>query len=472
MELLFESHPEVLGVSGKVYAVQAAPELHPEPVVNPDTFADGAGCSIYGTVLRDGGRLRMWYQAWPRDWDGRNSTLVAYAESDDGITWEKPDLGLVDYGPGGNHLCNLGLHAPSVFIDPDAPASHRYRATGWAAPDHPTVPPQVVRAGYYTAHSTDGLNWELDSPQPTWEGGDVISSVYHPAQRRAIVALKRMPRYCNVPRRSVFEAELRDGKWSRARCALVPDNFDDVCAQARGYASGDYYGMGMLPAGSGTVGFLSQFRHALPRTTGSEVGVFGALDVSLVYQAGRGDCWLHAAGRPDFLSAGALPWAGGGIYPSSCPVEFAGEHRLYFSGSFHTHGWYVDSNWQIQEHRKQQMIDAGFCRIGFARFPKYRLFGLKADPDGVVTLDLGRIAEPSELLVNYETESDGRLRVELEGIEGRSLEEAQPQGGGGIEQPAAWEAGTTIPPAPGRRVTARVHLDCATLYAYRLRPQT
>ena len=40
-------------------------------------------------VVREGDRWRMWYSA-P---DGAG-TRVAYAESDDGLTWRKPELGL------------------------------------------------------------------------------------------------------------------------------------------------------------------------------------------------------------------------------------------------------------------------------------------------------------------------------------------------------------------------------------------
>ena len=78
---------------------------------------------------------------------------------------------------------------------------------------------------------------------------------------------------------------------------------------------GDYYGMGMMPAGSGTVGFLWQFRHSLPRKHLSDYGVFGVNDVTLVYQAGRGERWEHVPGRPDFISHAA---------PS-----FGKRHRIY-----------------------------------------------------------------------------------------------------------------------------------------------
>ena len=110
MEVLFESRLEIENIAGKLRAIQSQPQYHPEVVVPRDTFVDRAGTSIWGTVLKDGGRYRMWYQPWPEDWDGRDVSLVGYAESDDGLSWEKKPLGLVDYGPTPNHLCDLGLH--------------------------------------------------------------------------------------------------------------------------------------------------------------------------------------------------------------------------------------------------------------------------------------------------------------------------------------------------------------------------
>jgi len=46
---------------GKISFFQRRPTIHPEPVLVPDSFVDGGGASIYGTVLHDGGRYRMWY---------------------------------------------------------------------------------------------------------------------------------------------------------------------------------------------------------------------------------------------------------------------------------------------------------------------------------------------------------------------------------------------------------------------------
>jgi hypothetical protein len=123
MELFFESRPEIAeDTTGKVQFFKRKPQIHPEPVLEPDSFVDEAGVSLYGTVLNDGGRLRMWYQAWPRNWRGGNADYVGYAESDDVIEWEKPKLGLVDFGGADNNLVDLNGHRrPSSSIRPRRP---------------------------------------------------------------------------------------------------------------------------------------------------------------------------------------------------------------------------------------------------------------------------------------------------------------------------------------------------------------
>ncbi len=471
MELLFETRLEIRSVEGKLYFIQVQPTFHPEPVLEPDPNSpvDAAGASCFGTVLHDGGKFRMWYQAWPKDWDGRNSQLVGYAESDDGITWQRPALGLVEYGHQPSNLCNLGFHSVSVFIDPGAPGSHRYRATGWADVGTIAGGQTATQRGYYTAHSADGLYWILDAPTPRWPSSDVIMSIYHPQQERGIVALKYSPRYLNIPRRAIWTAELRAGVWSDAHSALIPDEFDDVCAMARGFASGDYYGMGMMPAGSGIVGFIWQFRHTLPRTAGRQFGVFGTMDVSLAYQAQPGDRWLHLPGRKDFMSHRTFNWDRGGIYTASGTVEVGDQQRMYFCGAQESHGWYVDDAWQINDKWKQALIESGLDRIGFAYWPKDRLFGFRADPEGVLELNLGLIDKPCSLVLNYSTLPGGRLRVELPARDGHALADAIALTGDQITGLATWQCGEQILPTLDQPLIVRLHLERAEVYAYELR---
>ena len=476
MELLHESRLEILKIEGKLYVIQPSPKVCSEPILRSDTEVDGAGALCYGTVLYDGGRYRMWYQAYPRNWDGRDVTTVAYAESDDGVNWIKPSLGLVDHGGTDNNLCDLGLHSPSVFIDPRAPDSHRYRATGYRAKqvhssrgeilpdrDHRGL---IEHAGCFTSHSADGLHWRLDSPEMRWKSGDVITSIYHPHQERAIIALKQNPRVGGFRRRSIWNAELKDGEWSGATRALLPDAFDDVAAVSRGYASGDYYGMGMMAAGTGTVGFLWQFRHNLPRSRGSETGIFGVQDVSLVYQAGRGDTWQHLWGRREFLSHDRIPWGDGGIFTSSGPVEVGDEQRLYFHSFEHTHAWFLDNEWRVLDHRRTQQAETGLSQIGYASWPRDRLFGFRSDPEASIELDLGEWRVPVEIHLNYKTRPSGLIRAAIEGDPARSLDASDVMSGDDLGGVLRWDGNAAVTPRDHGELVLKLQLESAEVYAY------
>jgi len=472
MELLFENRTNLGGFNGHLNFIQHPAEIHPEPVVRPDTFADRKGVSIYGTVLRDGGRLRMWYLTIPESWHYEcDMNSYGYAESDDGISWTKPKVGLVECGPEPNNLINLGLHSATVFVDPDGPPSHRYRATGAAYPGQFLINPEIDAAGYFTAHSADGLDWELDSTSPRWRSTDVITSIYHPAQRRGITALKFTPRWMRMGRRSIHTAEFRDGEFSDAVSALYPDEFDDMCAATRGYHTCDYYGTGMLPAGSGTVGFLWKYWHELPYTGPSHHALYGTSDVALTYQPERGGRWFHVPGRPIFIDHTALPWTRGWINTASNVVEVGDEQRLYFSGQPYSHGFGFDVNWRVAPKWADYMAAHPRAGITFARWPKWRLFGFQSDPEGSFHIGLGRIEKPSEVVLNYEiTKPEGSIRVELggEGIEGRTLEESVPLTGDSLGETVAWKSGSVI--APCASATLVLHLECARVYAYEVRP--
>ncbi len=478
MELLFESRTNLGNFSGHLNFVQRKPELHPEPVLKPDTFADGAGVSIYGSVLRDAGKLRMWYHAMPKDWDQhRDMSSIAYAESDDGINWTKPPLGILPHGPGPNNLTNLGLHSATVFIDPDSPPAQRYRATGCGYKGLFLCHPEIQEWGYYTAHSSDGLNWILDAPAPRWHSGDVITSVYHAGRRRGITALKYTPRWMRFARRSIHTAEFRNGVYSDAVSALYPDEFDDACAATRGFHSCDYYGMGMLPAGQGTVGFLWNYWHRLPYTEPFSGGpaLYGASDITLVYQPEAGGRWLHMPGRPMFIDRTAIPWARiGWINSSSSVVEVGDEHRLYFSGSDGSHGLGRTPDWKSiprwVEYKKQHTKSG----ITFARWPKWQLFGFEADPEGAFAIQLGALDKPSEIFLSYEViRPEGCIRAEVgvhpgAQVKPHTFEDSLPLARGSTSEKVMWKTGAVIQPTPAAWLFLR--LENVRIYAYEVRP--
>lgn len=90
------------------------------PVLKPGVSEepDARAAIIYGSVLYIKGKFRMWYLAEPKlRWErnsvhpGEIARPIAYAESNDGIHWEKPNLGLVKFrGSKDNNL---------VLIEPE-----------------------------------------------------------------------------------------------------------------------------------------------------------------------------------------------------------------------------------------------------------------------------------------------------------------------------------------------------------------
>ena len=109
----------------------------------------------YSSVLRDGNRFRMWYRV-----DDNDRTLICYAESLDGVDWEKPNLGRVSWnGSKENNIILPSKTVPggnaSIIIDPDAPANERYKMLSTRS-----------TAEIWGYVSPDGLVWRAATDRP------------------------------------------------------------------------------------------------------------------------------------------------------------------------------------------------------------------------------------------------------------------------------------------------------------------
>ena len=108
------------------------------------------------TVVREADR-RLWYQA-----QAGKETHAAYAESEDGISWRKPQLGLTEFnGSRNNNLLRTeaGVEVRSVLLNPGGPSEHRYvmaaaDRTWWQ--DWKMDVPSMTRIEV----SSDGLDWQ------------------------------------------------------------------------------------------------------------------------------------------------------------------------------------------------------------------------------------------------------------------------------------------------------------------------
>ena len=129
--------------------------IHParkyeNPVLTSDRAWEGQE-TILGTVLKEGDQYRMWYQTFatavdPDGVDSYHRSFHLYAESDDGLAWSKPELGLAE-DLMGSRANNITLVRPafrrdlnpSVLHTPDAPDGHAYRMFSYGAGYIPTA---------------------------------------------------------------------------------------------------------------------------------------------------------------------------------------------------------------------------------------------------------------------------------------------------------------------------------------------
>lgn len=119
--------------------------------------------SGYCTVIRDGARFRVYYRGLPVTGnDGSTNEVTCVAESDDGLRWTKPKLGLFEVG--GTKANNVILaHDPplshnfSPFLDtrPGCPPDQRYKALAGAS----KVVVKTFPGGLVAFVSADGLRW-------------------------------------------------------------------------------------------------------------------------------------------------------------------------------------------------------------------------------------------------------------------------------------------------------------------------
>lgn len=476
MQCLFDGHPAISYLSPGLRFCQSRPEVHPEPVLEPDSPIDALGAS-YPCVIEDGGRWRMWYQSWLDEWDGQDVLRVALAESDDGITWQRARCGRVDYkGSADNALVDLPMHGVNVSIDPTAPSERRYRAFGYFHPralpglpgDHARAPD---RPGYATAYSADGIHWPLEGVEILWEHHDVINAAPDP-DGGWLVILKRRRHLRGMNRRTFYEARYLDGQLSEPHEALWSDELDDLHAIERGYLSSDYYGISLDPRAGGTaLGLVWNFRHLPPLHEKANCGTRGLVELSPVMKFSRHGGWHHAPGRKVFLGPDDVPdWGFGCIYGSPVILTAGEQQRLYFAGTCEYHGWQgVDV--ERKDFFRQVTGQGGFAKIGLASWPRDRVTGLEARFREIVDLKGPEVDRP--LCLNVTVRPGGCVRAALydrslpDPIEGFSLEDCQPITGDAVAAGLTWgdrrvPEGAFDPDA----LVLHVELTDATLWAW------
>ncbi len=135
---------------------------------------EGSSCG-YHTVFRDGDSYRMYYRGLHTDLrkpidDDQLKPFYCYAESDDGIRWRKPKLGIVEFeGSKDNNIIleGIGTHNFSPFKDanPNCRPEALYKGLGGLKSE----------GGLFAFQSSDGIHWSFIVDRPVITNGDFDS---------------------------------------------------------------------------------------------------------------------------------------------------------------------------------------------------------------------------------------------------------------------------------------------------------
>ncbi len=125
------------------------------------------GTGGYFRVIEDGGKFKLYYGAFTNA-----GHSLGYAESDDGIRWTKPSLGLVDIG--GSRANNLiyadGAIDATIMVDPRDVPGRRYKMFRSRISHDPAV------SGVYASYSADGIHFnEAGRVFPMWPETSLIA---------------------------------------------------------------------------------------------------------------------------------------------------------------------------------------------------------------------------------------------------------------------------------------------------------
>ena len=297
----------------------AAEKYAGNPVVPNDKPWEGWGPYLYGTVLRDDGRLKMWYSCI-----GGDSGFTCYAESSDGVKWDKPNLGIVDFkGSTANNIVgSMGL--ASVMKLPDG----RWAMYSFGG-----------KTGAQVHFSDDGLHW-TQSKTELFTTSDVVNFFYDPYRKRFVSTYK----IANRRHRATGIAVSEDGlNWTKPVEGPVfgADDLDPDASQV--------YGMPVFPYQGMYIG--------LPWIYHSRWMKYGAYDSpKKMYEAQEGSpCtvdvqltwswnliqWNRTPERKPFIALGKKPaWDWGMIYTARAPVRIGDKLFFYYGGFDRIHDVY------------------------------------------------------------------------------------------------------------------------------------
>ena len=450
------------------------PDPTGERCVVADKPLESLGVWGYNSVMEDEGVLKLWYDAIASD----ESRWCCLATSQDGIHWEKPNLGIVPFQ--GQRDTNIVFppdrmsHEPScVFKDtnPACPPAEQYKMVA-------SLHPPGSKNGTYVAASADGLHWKLMKDAPAFRSSDTNNICFFD---------NRIGRYVGYVRvwdtmRKVGRCEFDDiTDWGKEQVVFSYDAED-----LRGLDSQIFSTTAFAPGGSHiktkpAMDFYTSAAWKYPRAENvylmfpsayyhyqedwaRRMGTTdprndGTLDIRFATSR-DGKSWNRLDRHPFIRLGVAGGFASAYAYMASGCICRPEEICFYYGVSDHTHGNYDPARDKF---------------LGTITRARMRL-------DGFVSVDTeytgGEFTTPvllfsgNQLTLNTDTSAGGHVRVELQNgsaqpLAGFSAEECDPINGNFIQKVVSWHGNPSLQAWMGKPVRLRFVMRDAKLYSFK-----
>ncbi len=341
---------------------------------------------LYGSVMYDpdSGKFRCWYLAkgtepgLPDTPEGPVTVeyYQCYAESADGIHWEKPPVGFKAYGPHKNtNIVINNSHSFSILRDP-APSDPNKKYLG--------------AGGAIFGFSPDGIHWTKQS----WDAvgkNDTGTSVikWHNEFLAFVRNQEEDHRPKNNLQRAVALCISNDFEhWTYKQTIFMTDKED-------GSPWTQPYGMSVTPYGDQLIGLM--FMLYLDPVEGNNM--FGDMNIQILTSR-DGRNWSRVADRAVFLEGTTGSWDGMRIMSPAASMFVKDDLvYIYYNGSNTRHG-----------DKKTKSVSC----IGLATLPADRFVSFQPEnPEKEAILETCLLQfTGGDLILNAETQPED-LRVEL-----------------------------------------------------------
>lgn len=459
-DVLLESRHGLTRVVHQPVKLPAPIVVGDQPWENWAIFPHGSPCVIWDVEDKI---YKMWYQAYSVVPPQKERYIMCYATSVDGLTWQKPKLGLFDYaGTRENNIVVMGntqWALTNVIKDAhETDPKRRYKSLSW---DDGAIA---------VAFSPDGIRWELYTGNPVMRGtGDSHNILPYDDTLGKYVGYLRPGREQGEGKRVIGYSTSDDFvHWSPIEVILRPDGLDP--------AGDQFYQMPVIRYEGNYLGFLWVYHNApswpWPRDIFDRRNLRGSeqtIDTQLTFSRDSKN-FVRAGQRDTFLSVGAPGSWDEGMVDVSTVIPHGDELWIYYSGSTAKHFFEDLLNLRQEVEGRRWMIG-----IGLAKLRRDGFLSLRAgSAEGFALTRLFSVGAGRQLILNADA-GGGQVEVEvvdehLKPVPGYTRAEFQSIRVNGVSLPGRWEKNADLGALAGRAVRLRFYLRQADLFAFQLKP--